>query len=193
MNKDIMTCYKGGKAKVGGDYDWVGPVIMLAALGGAGYFLYTFISKASPTSGTAANNAAVNTNSAATAASSLAAAQAAGVAQTIDDTTLNGYATTLTNLLIQSNQGWPLPADAQAQVQNVVLNVNTSADWFRLVQLFGTKSYNAGSSYSLCGMFGIACQTADLPSLIRLAVAPAVLSTINSFFADTFSDQSVSI
>lgn len=189
MNKSIMCGFNG--SKVSGN-DWIGPVVMLGALGIGGYFLYTFLKTSTPGAGTTANNAAVTTTSAATAASALQASQASGVVQSINDTTLNGYATSLTNL-ITTQDTFPVDADTAMQIQNIVVQMNTATDWLRLVQLFGTKNYNAGGSQSLCSWFAINCQQADLPGLLKVALPPSNINTINSYFSDTFGNVTISI
>lgn len=172
--------------------DWVGPVVMLGALGIGGYFLYQFLQGSTPGAGTTANNAAITTSTASTSSAALQASQAAGVAQTINDTTLNGYVTSLTNL-ITTQSSFPLDSDTAAQVQNIVIQMNTATDWLRLVQLFGTKNYNGGGSQSLCSWFAINCQSADLPGLLKVALPASNISTINSYFADTFGNTNISI
>lgn len=190
MNRSIHV-HRGGGRRISGN-DWVMPVVTIGGLGIVGYLAYTFLKGSTPGAGTTANNAAVNTNSANAAASSLAAAQAAGITQQLPDATLNGFATSLTNL-ITTQDTFPVDAATAMQIQNIVLNVDTSVDWYRLVQLFGTKKYNAGGNWSVCNWVGAWCQDADLPSLLRIALPASNLSTINSYFADTFSDATISI
>lgn len=189
MNKSIM-CGFGG-SKVSGN-DWVMPVVMLGALGVGGYFLMQMLKTSTPGAGITANNNAITTTSASTAASSLATAQAAGIAQTINDTTLNGYATTIANT-ITPIVSFPVDSDTAMTIQNIVTQMNTSADWFRLVQLFGTKNYNAGGSQSLCSWFAIGCNSADLPGMLKATLPQSTVNTINSYFATQFGDISVSI
>jgi hypothetical protein len=191
MNKSI--CIHGGKGRaIAGDNGWVTPVVTIAALGGVGYLLYTFLKGSVPGAGTAANNAAITTTAAAAAAQSLAAANAAGIQTSLPDATLAGFATSLVNLITVQDT-FPVDANTATQIQNIVTQCNTSADWYKLVSDFGTKQYNAGGNNSLCNWFAINCQTADLPSLLRIALPASNLSTINSYFADTFDDASISI
>lgn len=189
MNKSIMSGFGG--SKVSGN-DWVMPVVMLGALGVGGYFLLQMLKTSTPGAGITANNNAVTTTSAATAASSLAAAQAKGIAQSIDDTTLNGYVTAITNTITPVSS-FPLDSDTAMTIQNIIVQMNTSADWFRLVQLFGTKNYNAGGSQSLCSWFAIGCNSADLPGMLKATMPQSNINTINSYFASTFGDVSISI
>jgi len=189
MRKNIM--WYGGGRKISGN-SWVTPVVTLGALGIGGYFLYQFLKGSTPGAGITANNNSITTASASTAASSLAAAQAQGIAQSIDDTTLNGYATAIANIITPISS-FPVDADTAMQVQNIVTQMNTSADWFRLVQLFGTKNYNAGGSQSLCSWFAIGCNSADLPGMLKATLPASTINTINSYFASTFGNVSVSI
>jgi len=171
-------------------------VVMVAVLGGVGYLAYKLLNgglgSVTPGAGTTANNAGITATSATTAAAGVAAAAAAGIKQTVPDSTLNGYVTAITNLITPSTT-FPLDEDTSQQVQNIVISVNTKADWYRLVQLFGTKNYNAGGSQSLCSWFAIDCQQADLPGLLKVALQPDVISAIDSYFANTFGDTEVQI
>jgi hypothetical protein len=185
-------CDYGGK-KIGDIGGTINTVVMLAVLGGAGYLAYKLLNGGlTPGTGTTANNNAITATSATTAAAATAASTAAGVKQTVPDSTLNGYVTAITNIITPSTT-FPLDEDTSQQVQNIVISVNTKTDWYRLVQLFGTKNYNAGGSGSLCGWFAIDCQQADLPGLLKVALQPDVISAIDSYFANTFGDTEVQI
>lgn len=190
MTKDLTCAFRQRPARVGGDYGWVGPIAILAGLGIGGYLLYNFLS--GNDSGTAQNNASIDANSASTAQQSLQTAQNAGIQQTIDDTTLNGYATAITNLITTQNT-FPVDYSTALQIQNIVLACNTITDWYRLVQLFGTKKYNAGGSQSLCSWFAINCQSADLPGLLKAALPADQLNTIGNYFSTTFGTDPLSL
>lgn len=172
--------------------DLMGPVVMLGALGIGGYVLFQFLKGSTPGAGTTANNNAITSSSTTTANTAVNASTAAGIPQSINDTTLNGYATSLTNL-ITTQDTFPVDSNTAMQVQNIVTSMNTATDWLRLVQLFGTKNYNAGGSQSLCNWFAINCQSADLPGLLKVALPPSNLNTINSYFSDTFNNVSIQI
>lgn len=159
------------RRKIGAASDWVLPIGVLAI---GGYLVYKFVG--SGATGTAQNNANINANTAATAASDLSASQAAGVAQTVSDSTLNGYADTLYQLL--GNGGDP------AQIDQVVTMVNNATDWYRLVQLFGTKQFNSGGSFSTCALLGLGCDSWDLLSALRNVLPAQNLANINTYFSD---------
>lgn len=168
------------RKKIGAD---LGSYILpLGLLGVGGFLLYKFFANGAGT-GTSQNNAAIDQNTAAAAAADLAKSQQAGIAQTISDSNLNGYATALYQLL-GSGGGPPIDDSTAYQIDNIVTQVNNATDWYRLVQLFGTKKYNSGGTWSACGLTGLGCDSYDLPSALRIAMPAASLSNINTFFSD---------
>jgi hypothetical protein len=188
-------CCGYGGAKMGADNGWIGPALTVGLIGGLAYLSYQFFtgnSSLSPGAGTTANNSAITTSTASTSQAAVTASTAAGIKQTIPDSTLNGYVTAITNTITPADS-FPLDENTSQTVQNIVCQVNTKTDWYRLVQLFGTKNYNGGGSQSLCSWFAIDCQQADLPGLLKVALQPDVLSNINTYFADTFGDTEVQI
>lgn len=163
-----------GRKKVGStDYGWILPVGVIGILG---YLAYTYFGGNGSITDTGSNNSSIDTNSAATAAADLAKTQADGVTQILSDSTLNGIATTLFQLL--GNDG------DQSTIVNNVIQVNNAADWYRLVQLFGTKKFNSGGSFNSCALIGIGCDSYDLPGALRLVLDAQHLQDINSYFVD---------
>lgn len=156
----------------GSDYGWILPLGVIAV---GGYLVYQFMNSSSLTTGTSANNATTDANTASTVANDLAASQAAGVQQTISDSTLSGYADTLFQLL--GNGGDP------GTIAQTVDQVNNMTDWLRLVQLFGTRQF-ATSSFSTCALLGLGCQSYDLQSALRAVLPASEIANINTYFSD---------
>lgn len=194
MESKYCCGYSG--AKMGDMTDTISMVLMVAVVGGVGYLAYKLLNgglgSVTPGAGTTANNSNIATTTASTSQAAVTASTAAGIKQTIPDSTLNGYVTAITNTITPADS-FPLDENTSQTVQNIVCQVNTKTDWYRLVQLFGTKNYNGGGSQSLCSWFAIDCQQADLPGLLKVALQPDVLSNINTYFADTFGDTEVQI
>lgn len=158
-------------------------LLTIAAVGVGGYLLYKYVLSGSQT-GTGQNNAAIDQNTAASAAADLAAANAQGIKQQLPDSELNGYADSIFQLIGNAGGDPTIDAGTAASVDNMITQVNNDADWFRLVQLFGTKKYNSGGSFSACALLGLSCDSYDLPGLLRLTMPAGNLSSINSYFSD---------
>lgn len=183
MNKQFY-CLPHRKARVSGALDSIVTLVTLGAVGVGGYFLYKLISSGGGlNSGTNSNNTGIQTNSAATAQTDLAASQAKGIAQSLADSQLNGYATQLYQL-IGNGGGPPVDDNTAIQIDQIVTQVQNSTDWFRLVQLFGTKQYNSGGSFTTCALLGMGCDSYDLPSLLGLSLPAANKASVNSYFSD---------
>ncbi len=161
----------------------MGNLITIAAVLGGGYLLYKYVLSGSQT-GTGQNNAAIDQNTAASAAKDLAAAAAKGIKQQLPDTELNGYADSIFQLIGNAGGDPLIDSGTAAQVDNIVTQVNNDADWYRLVQLFGTKKFNSGGAFSACALLGLSCDSYDLPGLLHLTMPAANLSNINSYFSD---------
>jgi hypothetical protein len=180
-----------GKKKsrsVGKVEDWLPKLLVPAAIIGGGYLLYKKISS-STTTGTSANNTITDTNTAATAAADVAKAQATAAAsgtaaQTLSDSTINTLADTLNQQLQQiiSFNNTPT-SDQMMAIRNNVISVNTATDWYKLVQVFGSRKFNTGGSQSLCSWFAINCDSLDLGTALKMALDQSNLSIIDSFFA----------
>ncbi len=67
---------------------------------------------------------------------------------------------------------------------SMIANVQNDADWYRLVQLFGTKQFNSGSWLSACALSGglLGCDSYDLVAAIRSALSPQQIQVINNYF-----------
>lgn len=181
MKKGLPRIGCCGRTQIGatGDYLQIG---ILALLGVGGYFLFKKLSSGTLTAG-GQNNAGINTSSAASAASDLAAVTAKGVKQALSDTTLNGYATTLYQLL-GSSGGPPLSPTDFTNFYTILTNIQNDADWYRMVQLFGTKQFNSGSWISMCAVSGglVGCDSYDLPAAMRAALGPDQIGVVNNYF-----------
>lgn len=165
--------------RVNGD---AGAVLTVGILAIGGFLLYKFFGSGGGT-GTGQNNADIDKNTGDSTAKDLAASLAAGIQQQVPDSTLNGYADSLYQLL-GNGGGPPVDSGTAAQVDGIVTQVNNSTDWFRLLQLFGTKKYNSGGAFSACGLTGFGCDSYDLVSLLRLTMPAQNLANINSYFSD---------
>lgn len=164
-----MPVYSRRTKVSGNNYGWIIPVAVVAI---GGYLAYTYLGSGSDQG---ANNSSIDTNTADTAASSLQAAQAAGQTQTVSDSVLNGYATTLFQLI--GNGG------DHSTIINTVDQVNNEVDWYRLVQLFGTKKF-ASTTWGTCSLFGFGCDSYDLPSALKMTLTDSEISNLNTYFSD---------
>jgi len=170
----MQGCYlyqqKGRKVgDIGGD------LLMLGIVGVAGYLVYkNFLGGGT---GTSSNNTAIDQNTASTVANDQAAAAAQGIVQSISDSTLS----TLANTLYYEMGNGAAPSD----VVNNVSSVNNYADWLRLVQLYGTKKFDTGTSaFSSCSLLGLGCDSLDLGTTLKTFLPAAYLSNLNSYFSD---------
>lgn len=161
----------------------IGQLVTLAAVGIGGYLVWKYVLNGSG-NGTSQNNAAIDQNTAASAASDLAKSLAKGIQQQLSDTELNGYADSIFQLIGNAGGSPIIDAGTAASVDNIVTQVNNDTDWFKLVQLFGTKKYNSGGSMSSCALLGLGCDSYDLPGLLRLTMPAQNLQNINSYFSD---------
>lgn len=158
-------------------------LLTIGALVGGGYLLYKYFLSGNAT-GTGQNNAAIDQNSAATAATDIANSQSKGITQSLPDSELNGYADSIFQLIGNAGGDPVIDTGTASQVDNIVTQVNNDTDWFRLVQLFGTKKFNSGGAFSTCALVGLGCDSYDLPGLLRLTMPSGNLSSINSYFSD---------
>lgn len=157
-------------------------ILIGAAIVGA-YLLFKKIGSGTLTAG-GQNNAGINSASATSSANDLANANAKGIIQTIPDTTLNGYATTLYQLLGNSGST-PMSDSDFTNFYTMIANVQNDADWYRLVQLFGTKQFNSGSWLSACALSGglVGCDSYDLVAAIRAALGAQQIIVLNNYFS----------
>jgi|SRR5277367_6147632 len=121
------------------------------------------------------NNATTTQNNAATTQAALTAAKAAGGGQTVDDSILSGYATSI----YQDGIASPVNMD---NIVYTVINVNTLVDLLRLIQLFATKNV-AESSFDTCSLLGFNCTSLDLGGFLNAVLDPTHLATINNYFS----------
>jgi hypothetical protein len=163
------------KRKIGAVSDYIVPLALVA---GGGYLIWKYLLSGSAgiNSATSSNNSTSTANTASTAASDLAASQSKGVTQTIADSTISGYADSLFQLL--ANDGDP------SSIVQIVTQVNNATDWYRLVQLFGTRQFNTGSQFSACALLGLACDSLDLSSALRATLPASYVSNINTYFSE---------
>jgi hypothetical protein len=165
------------RRKISGSFKWE-DLILPAVIIGAGYFLITKLGGAFTTNISAANDqAAANTTS--TVANDLLLAKSSGIAQTLPDSVLSTLANTLYQQL-----GTSLSPDDPGAVIMSIEQLQTTTDWLRLSQLFGTKSFNTQGAFSLCSWTGMSCTSLDLGSAIKLAMGDNI-AAVNAYFANT--------
>jgi hypothetical protein len=149
-------------------------LIMPLLLLGGGYLLFTKILGAG---GTGSNNSTVDANTAATSAAGVQQAAAAGSKQTITDSTLSTLANTLYYQFTASTPD-------QSGMLNNLIQVNTWADWQRLVQLFGTRRGDVNPSwYDACQLTGFNCDAVDLGTFINQTLDSTRKQELNSYFS----------
>jgi hypothetical protein len=149
--------------------DLIVPAIVI----GAAYYLFTQVLG---DSGTTANNSTVEANTTATVAADLAAAQAAGIKQTIPDSTLSSYADTLYQLMVAD------PID-QASIFGIMIQPSNQVDFSRLEQLFGTRKANTGPWYSACALTSFQCDSVNLGTFLAVALDASHRSEVNSYYS----------
>lgn len=162
----------------------LGNLLTIAVVGVGGYLVWKYVINGSGGNGTSQNNSDIDKNTLDAAANDLAKSKAKGIQQELPDTELNGYADSIFQLIGNAGGDPVIDSGTAAAVDNIVTQVNNDTDWFRLVQLFGTKKYNSGGSMSSCALLGLGCDSYDLPGLLHLTMPAANLSNINSYFSD---------
>lgn len=173
------------RRRVGGDYSWVGPVAVLAALGG---LTYVFVTKILPSiqSGSSTNNKGTTDANAAAAAASQAAATAAGIQPTLN-------ANEIANI---SSQVYSLgrSASGASDLQGIIDQLsqcNNIADLNGVITAFGTKNIPSGdvtSSFNTCFSLGLDCTAVGLATFVHtifMAYDPTgdYLENLNSYFS----------
>lgn len=173
------------KRKVGGSYDWVGPVAILAAVAGAGYLVYKYVLPALQ-SGNSANNSGTTAANQTAAQQSNAQAAAAGIQPTLNANEMANIA----NQVYSLGKSASGISDLQAITQQLD-QVNNIADLNGVIEAFGTKNIPSGdvtSSFNLCFSLGIGCTAVGLATFVNTiysAYDPSggELETLNSYFS----------
>lgn len=122
------------------------------------------------------NNATIDANNKAAIQAALDAAKNSGLGQTVTDAQLNGLATSIYQMGVQSTPD-------QDGIMYAVIQVNTLTDLLRLMQLFGTKQV-AQSWFDTCSLLGFNCQSLDLPAFLRAVLDASHIATINSYLSN---------
>lgn len=191
MNRIHVIGCCAGRTRPGkvGDTDIVG-ILTVGLLAVGGYFAYKFISGAG--NGNTSNATGVQQTSAATASNDLTKSQST-FTQSVPDSSLNGIANQIFQL-VGNDGSTPVSDDTAYSVEQLLFNLNNSTDWFRLVQLFGTKQMNTGGWLSMCALTGYQCSALDLPSFLGLTLSATAKQVINQYFQDMGNGlQTVSI
>lgn len=155
-----------------GKIDFSAYILPVGLLAG-GYFLLKNFGLFGSTP-TGANNTATGAALAASTAADLQTAKNAGIVQTLNDTQLNGMASSIYQSGIQSTPD-------QDNIVYQIMQVNTKTDLLRLIQLFGTKPV-AQSAFSLCALLNYDCSNLTLNAFARSTLDDSHLSSINSYF-----------
>jgi hypothetical protein len=172
------------RRRVSGDYGWVGPVAILAGLGGLTYVVVKYVLP-SLQSANSANNAATTQTNQTAAQASTAADAAAGIKPTLTPNQLAGIANAVYTAGSQATD-YTGCSEINAQLEQL----NNMADLNGVIAAFGTKEVNASmSSYSLCSTLGLSCQALGFLAFCDLIyqnfdVNGQFLSSINQFFSD---------
>lgn len=173
--------------KVSGSYDWVGPVVMLAAVAGVGYLAYKYLIPALQ-SGNSKNNSATESANQSAAQQAQQQAADAGIQPTLN-------ANELANI---ANQVYSLGKNATGigdlqQITQQLIQVNNIADLNGVIAAFGTKSIPSGdvtSSLNLCFSLGIGCTSVGLATFVETIYAAydptgQELESLNSYFSSS--------
>ena len=152
-------------------------LVILAALGVGGYYLYQKFF-GSGNAQNAANNAAITTTTAQTTAGDIAAATAAGGVQTLSNAEASGIASQLYDLGISGN---PVAQSDQDKMVRLVIQANTQLDLLAIESFFSTKNANTG--FSLSNIFGTNNTAYDLAGWLNATLDPAHLATVDNYFS----------
>lgn len=172
------------RRRIGADYGWVGPVAILAALGGLAYVAVKYLLPGP--SGNSANNQGATDANAAAAKAAAAAATAAGVQPTLNANEMAGIANEVYTLGANATDGSVL-----GSMNNQLTQVNNIADLNGVISAFGTKQINATmSSYSMCAIVGLNCQAMGLQSFVDLIygafdIDGSYKQTLNGYLSST--------
>jgi len=159
----------GKKKSVGKASDWIIPAAVVVG----GYLVINkLIPSLSGSADNADNNDQVDANNSSAVSASLQQAVAAGGSQTLTDAKLSGMA----NSIFENY-------DNPDNIQNLVIQVNTSVDLFKLIQFFGTKKASL-SAWSTCAFFGFNCQSFDMDSWLQAILTPVQLQTVNMYLSN---------
>lgn len=151
------------KRRVGADYSWVGPVVILGLVAGGGYLAWKYLLPALQ-SGNSANNSTTATANTTAAAQSQQQAAAAGIQPTLN-------ANEMANI---ANQVYSLGKSASSvnDLENItsqLVQCNNLADFNGVVAAFGNKSIPSGdvtSSLNICFSLGIGCISVGLGTFV---------------------------
>jgi hypothetical protein len=173
----------GRSRKVGADYGWVGPVAILAAVGGLGFLAWKYLLPSLQTGNSANNAATTDTNTAASTASQTAAA-AAGIQPTLNANEMAGIANEVYTLGTQASD-----SSALGPINDQLTQVNNIADLNGVIAAFGTKQVNASmSAYSSCSLLGYGCQALGLQAFVDVIygafdTSGSYKETLNAYFS----------
>jgi hypothetical protein len=147
------------KRRVGADYGWVGPVIILGVVAGGGYLVWKYLLP-SLQSGNSANNATTTAANTTAAAQSQQQATAAGIQPTLNANEMANIANEIYSLGKSASSINDLEA-----VTSQILECNNLADFNGVVAAFGTKNIPE-SSWAPCYSLGVGCTSVGLGTFI---------------------------
>jgi hypothetical protein len=173
------------KRRVGGDYSWVGPVAILAALGGAAYLTVKYLIPAIQ-SGNSANNSSTTAANQTAAQQSQAQAAATGITATLNANEMANIA----NQVYSIGKSASGISDLQA-ITAQLDQCNNIADLNGVISAFGSKNIPSGdvtSSTNLCFSLGIGCTSVGLATFVSTIYAAydptgGELETLNGYFS----------
>jgi hypothetical protein len=154
--------------KVSGAADYLVPLGILAI---GGLAVWYFFKKGIP--GLLESGANTQNNTSVDSSTAAAAAQLPTAGQTLSDADVNGLATTIYNAGSSNDS---------TGVIHALSELTNTADFNRLVQLFGTKS-GSTSSFSTCSLLGFNCQSFDLYTWVRAILSSGEISELNSLLS----------
>jgi len=160
-----------------GKIEWEKLVIPAAVIGG-GYLVYKkFFAGGSISPQTSQNNQTIQDNQNSV-ASTISQLQNSGSNQTISDAQAAGIADSIWSI----GSGSSLTTAQQDQIRYLVMQANTTLDLLAIIKAFGVKKINTNTFFlNLCYLFGINCQSIDLPGYLKIALSSDEISELNQY------------
>jgi hypothetical protein len=151
------------KRRVGADYSWVGPVIMLGVVGGGAYLVWKYVLP-----GLQSGNSANNSTTAAANTTAAQQSQQQAAAQGIQPTLNANEMANIANEIYSLGKSASGTSDLDA-ITNQLAQCNNLADFNGVVAAFGNKNIPSGdvtSSLNLCFSLGVGCISVGLGTFV---------------------------
>lgn len=152
------------------------PFILLAVIGGAGYFAYQAIFNSPGSQANTDNNNSVNSGTTSSLASDIANLKAAGYQQSASNSQLSGYADQIWRL--GQKESGNASTEDQDTIVGIISNINNDLDLDLMMQYFGTKNVATGF-WTSCNILGKNCVAIDFPAFIRGVLDSDHIATAN--------------